>query len=67
MQPRDGHCYFVLVCGFFETVTVTGARLYVLAVIEHASGGGGGRILGATGGFKRQAGGGLRAVWRRGQ
>ena len=36
MQPRDGHGYFVLVCGLFETVTVTGARLYVLAVIEHA-------------------------------
>jgi hypothetical protein len=36
MQPRCGHRYFVLVCGLFETVTVTGARLYVLAVIEHA-------------------------------
>jgi len=47
MQPRDGHRYFVLVCGSFETVTVTGARLYVLAVIEHASRGSGspGRLL----------------------
>jgi hypothetical protein len=36
MQPRCGHRYFVLVCGLFETVTVTGARLYVLAVIEQA-------------------------------
>jgi transposase InsO family protein len=27
----------LLACGFFETVTLTGARLYVLAVIEHAS------------------------------
>jgi putative transposase len=27
----------LLACDFFETVTVTGARLYVLAVIEHVS------------------------------
>ena len=27
----------LLACDFFETVTLTGARLYVLAVIEHAS------------------------------
>jgi putative transposase len=36
----------LLACEFFETVTVTGARLYVLAVIEHASRRI--RILGAT-------------------
>lgn len=27
----------LLACDFFETVTLTGARLYVLAVIEHAA------------------------------
>ena len=27
----------LLACDFFETITLTGARLYVLAVIEHAS------------------------------
>ena len=27
----------LLACDFFETVTLTGSRLYVLAVIEHAS------------------------------
>jgi putative transposase len=27
----------LLACDFFETVTLTGARMYVLAVIEHAS------------------------------
>ena len=27
----------LLACDFFETVTLTGARLYVLAVIEHAT------------------------------
>ncbi|MFG2045717.1 helix-turn-helix domain-containing protein [Dactylosporangium sp. NPDC048998] len=27
----------LLACDFFETVTLTGARLYVLAVIEHAN------------------------------
>lgn len=27
----------LLACDFFETVTLTGTRLYVLAVIEHAS------------------------------
>lgn len=26
----------LLACDFFETVTLTGARMYVLAVIEHA-------------------------------
>jgi len=36
----------LLACGFFETVTLSGARLYVLAVIEHASRRI--RILGAT-------------------
>ena len=36
----------LLACDFFETVTVTGARLYVLAVIEHASRRI--RVLGAT-------------------
>ncbi|WP_157621418.1 hypothetical protein [Saccharothrix sp. NRRL B-16348] len=33
-------------CGFFETHTVNGARLYVLAVIEHTSRRS--RVLGAT-------------------
>ena len=28
----------LLACDFFETVTLSGARLHVLAVIEHASG-----------------------------
>lgn len=36
----------LLPCDFFETVTLTGTRLYVLAVIEHASRRI--RILGAT-------------------
>jgi transposase InsO family protein len=36
----------LLACDFFETVTLSGARLYVLAVIEHASRQI--RILGAT-------------------
>jgi transposase InsO family protein len=36
----------LLTCDFFETVTLNGARLYVLAVIEHASRRI--RILGAT-------------------
>ncbi|MFJ9847672.1 integrase core domain-containing protein [Kitasatospora sp. NPDC101155] len=36
----------LLACDFFETVTLSGARLYVLAVIEHA--GRRIRILGAT-------------------
>jgi putative transposase len=36
----------LLACDFFETVSLTGARLYVLAVIEHASRRI--RILGAT-------------------
>jgi transposase InsO family protein len=36
----------LLACGFFETVTLTGARLYVLAVIEHATRRI--RVLGAT-------------------
>ena len=27
----------LLACDFLETVTLTGARMYVLAVIEHAS------------------------------
>ncbi|WP_221761278.1 helix-turn-helix domain-containing protein [Kibdelosporangium aridum] len=36
----------LLACGFFETVTLTGARIYVLVEIEHASRQI--RILGAT-------------------
>ena len=36
----------LLACDFFETLTVTGARMYVLAVIEHAQRRI--RILGAT-------------------
>jgi putative transposase len=36
----------LLACDFLETVTLTGARLYVLAVIEHANRGV--RVLGAT-------------------
>lgn len=36
----------LLACDFFETVTLTGTRHHVLAVIEHASGRI--RILGAT-------------------
>jgi putative transposase len=36
----------LLACDFFETVTLTGARLYVLAVVEHASRRI--RVLGAT-------------------
>jgi putative transposase len=35
-----------LACDFFETVTLSGARMYVLAVIEHASRGI--WVLGAT-------------------
>jgi hypothetical protein len=38
--------YALLACDFLETVTVTGTRMYVLAVIEHASRRI--RILGAT-------------------
>ena len=38
--------YALLACDFFETVTLSGARLYVFAVIEHASRRI--RILGAT-------------------
>jgi hypothetical protein len=41
-SPADA----LLACDFFETVTVAGARLYVLAVIGHASGRV--RIVGAT-------------------
>ncbi|WP_238598249.1 hypothetical protein [Saccharothrix sp. ALI-22-I] len=36
----------MLACDFFETFTLTGARMYVLAVIEHASRRI--RVLGAT-------------------
>jgi hypothetical protein len=36
----------MLACDFFETVSLTGARLYVLAVIEHANRQV--RVLGAT-------------------
>lgn len=36
----------LLACDFFETVTLTGARMYVLAVIEHANRRV--RVLGAT-------------------
>jgi putative transposase len=36
----------VIACDFFETITLTGARMYVLAAIEHASRRI--RILGAT-------------------
>ena len=36
----------LLACDFFETVTLTGARLYVLAVIEHGTRRI--RVLGAT-------------------
>ena len=36
----------LLACDFFETVTLTGARLHVLAVIEHATRRI--RVLGAT-------------------
>jgi putative transposase len=36
----------LLACDFFETVTLSGARLHVLAVIEHASRRI--RVLGAT-------------------
>ena len=36
----------LLACDFFETVTLTGARLYVLAIVEHASRRI--RVLGAT-------------------
>jgi transposase InsO family protein len=36
----------LLACDFFETVTLTGTRLYVLAVIEHANRRA--RVLGAT-------------------
>lgn len=36
----------LLACDFFETVTLSGARLYVFTVIEHASRGA--RALGAT-------------------
>jgi hypothetical protein len=41
----------LLVCGFFETVTLTGARLYVFAVIEHAK-----RRIGVLGATARPSG-----------
>ena len=54
----------LLACDFFETVTLTGARMYVLAVIEHASRRI--RILGATAAPDRRLGGTSREEPRHG-